>query len=80
VAWKEELSRPLREAKEFLTTVESQLNSITSTGPPLGALISAGNWPSAVQLAPLCNRLNLSISIKSAFIITSSSQKEMSPQ
>ncbi|PAN45249.1 hypothetical protein PAHAL_9G105200 [Panicum hallii] len=41
VAWKEELSRPLREAKEFLTTVESQLNSITSTGPPLGALISA---------------------------------------
>ena len=46
VAWKEELSRPLRESKEFLTTVESQLNSITSTGPPLGALISAGNWPS----------------------------------
>lgn len=43
VAWKEELSRPLREAKEFLTTVESQLNSIASTGPPLGAPISAGN-------------------------------------
>ncbi|RCV41104.1 hypothetical protein SETIT_9G109300v2 [Setaria italica] len=41
VAWKEELSRPLREAKEFLTTVESQLNSIASTGPPLGAPISA---------------------------------------
>ncbi|KAF8674332.1 hypothetical protein HU200_003721 [Digitaria exilis] len=41
VAWKEELSRPLREAKEFLTTVESQLNSITSTGPHLGALVSA---------------------------------------
>ncbi|OEL22668.1 Homeotic protein knotted-1 [Dichanthelium oligosanthes] len=41
VAWKEELSRPLREAKEFLTTVESQLNSIACTGPPLGALISA---------------------------------------
>ncbi|XP_062212269.1 homeobox protein knotted-1-like 7 [Phragmites australis] len=41
VAWKEELSRPLREAKEFLRTVESQLHSITGTGPPLGALISA---------------------------------------
>nr|CAB3493397.1 unnamed protein product [Digitaria exilis] len=41
VAWKEELSRPLREAKEFLTTVESQLNSITSTVPHLGALVSA---------------------------------------
>ncbi|CAN6286977.1 unnamed protein product [Urochloa humidicola] len=40
-ACKEELSRPLREAKEFLTAVESQLNSIASTGPPLGALISA---------------------------------------
>lgn len=44
LAWKEELSRPLREAKEFLTTVESQLNSIaSSTGTPLGALVSAGN-------------------------------------
>ncbi|KAJ1293801.1 hypothetical protein BS78_01G096500 [Paspalum vaginatum] len=42
VAWKEELSRPLREAREFLTMVESQLNSMASTGPPLvGALISA---------------------------------------
>ncbi|WVZ60382.1 hypothetical protein U9M48_010416 [Paspalum notatum var. saurae] len=41
VAWKEELSRPLREAREFLTTVESQLNSMASTGPNLGALISA---------------------------------------
>ncbi|XP_021311669.1 homeobox protein knotted-1-like 7 isoform X2 [Sorghum bicolor] len=41
VAWKEELTRPLREAKEFLTTVELQLNSITNTGPPMGALISS---------------------------------------
>lgn len=41
VAWKEELTRPLREAKEFLTTVELQLNSITNTGTPMGALISA---------------------------------------
>uniref|UniRef100_A0A0A8YSP5 Uncharacterized protein n=1 Tax=Arundo donax TaxID=35708 RepID=A0A0A8YSP5_ARUDO len=39
--WKDELSRPLREAKEFLRMAESQLNSIASTGPPLGALISA---------------------------------------
>ncbi|XP_062213282.1 homeobox protein knotted-1-like 7 [Phragmites australis] len=39
--WKEELSRPLREAKEFLKTVECELNSIASTGPPFGALISA---------------------------------------
>jgi hypothetical protein len=42
VAWKEELTRPLREAKEFLTTVELQLNSITNTGLPMGALISSG--------------------------------------
>lgn len=43
VAWKEELTRPLREAKEFLTTVELQLNAIANTGPPMGALISAGD-------------------------------------
>ncbi|KAL6636995.1 hypothetical protein ACP70R_024567 [Stipagrostis hirtigluma subsp. patula] len=36
-AWKEELSRPLREAKEFLRTVESQLSSIASTGPTMSA-------------------------------------------
>ncbi|CAN6281569.1 unnamed protein product [Urochloa humidicola] len=40
VACKEELTRPLREAKEFLTTVESELNSIASAGH-LGALLSA---------------------------------------
>ncbi|TVU45273.1 hypothetical protein EJB05_04754, partial [Eragrostis curvula] len=39
-AWKEELSRPLREAKEFLRTVELQLSSI-SAGSSLGALISS---------------------------------------
>jgi hypothetical protein len=52
VAWKEELSRPLREANEFLTTVESELNSIASTGPPpLGALVLAG-YINDLQLAP----------------------------
>uniref|UniRef100_A0A0E0KII2 Homeobox domain-containing protein n=1 Tax=Oryza punctata TaxID=4537 RepID=A0A0E0KII2_ORYPU len=39
VECKEELSRPLQEAEEFLRTVESELNSINS-GPPLAALIS----------------------------------------
>lgn len=39
VECKEELSRPLQEAEEFLRTVESELNSINS-GPPLTALIS----------------------------------------
>ncbi|PWZ57239.1 Homeobox protein knotted-1-like 7 [Zea mays] len=41
VTWKEELTRPLREAEEFLTTVEAQLNSITNTGPTMGAFISS---------------------------------------
>ncbi|KAL6843625.1 hypothetical protein ACP4OV_026687 [Aristida adscensionis] len=41
VVWREQLSRPLREAEEFLTAVESQLSSIAGAGPPLGALISA---------------------------------------
>ncbi|KAF0910401.1 hypothetical protein E2562_001563 [Oryza meyeriana var. granulata] len=39
VEWKEELSRPLQEAEEFLRSVVSELNSINS-GPPLTALIS----------------------------------------
>ncbi|KAL5219478.1 hypothetical protein ABZP36_020162 [Zizania latifolia] len=38
VECKEELSRPLREAEEFLRTVESELNSIS--GPPLSAFVS----------------------------------------
>uniref|UniRef100_J3LSF2 Homeobox domain-containing protein n=1 Tax=Oryza brachyantha TaxID=4533 RepID=J3LSF2_ORYBR len=36
---KEELSRPLQEAEEFIRTVESELNTINS-GPPLATLIS----------------------------------------
>ncbi|CAL4935680.1 unnamed protein product [Urochloa decumbens] len=43
VACKEELTRPLREAKEFLTTVESELKSIASTGPSLRAFMTADN-------------------------------------
>ncbi|XP_066386217.1 homeobox protein knotted-1-like 7 isoform X4 [Miscanthus floridulus] len=51
VAWKEELTRPLREAKEFLTTVELQLNSITNTGSPMGALISSAAGETGVDMS-----------------------------
>jgi hypothetical protein len=44
VKFREELTRPLQEAMEFMRRVESQLNSLSISGRSLCNILSSGHW------------------------------------
>jgi hypothetical protein len=52
VKFKEELTRPLQEAMEFMRRVESQLNSLSISGRSLRNILSSGTEIAAAH-APL---------------------------
>lgn len=61
VKYREELTRPLQEAMEFLRRVETQLNSLSISGRSLRNILSSGKENSS--LASSCNHESIHPSI-----------------
>ena len=61
VKYREELTRPLQEAMEFLRRVETQLNSLSISGRSLRNILSSGKENSS--LASSCNHESINPSI-----------------